>query len=610
MRILATHPLSPRLTEAGLGELVIYRPELTRRPDAALARALLEHCPAAALLDCDRLDDATLVAWRERAGFPVQLVRRLRPGQRAEAVLPGIDVHDVLDAGDDPRADLRALGLAERGIARHQTAQRLSSHGISAGVDGRLTGQRVTLVGAGIINLLVALELQEHGATVEILDASPDPRTKPPWQRLGCTHGGDDARMFSYTEADNYNEKGHLVYAKMHQVFRRTICEGGWLAVPTHELGPSERAWIEGFHELPRWQAEVFTEDIHAFTIASDSLWEGLRRRMPHLFEEVGYAPGILRLYAQPDKADAAEALHGRLGSLVRALDPDELARRHPACRDAVEDGQITRGLEVRGFTLNIHHFVRRILAHLEAKGARLRWNERVHAIERTDDGRVCGLRTTSEAVRSDHYVLSPGVLGNELLAGTRSKDKLQGILGLWMSLPNLEPRLHHSIKLHREGHVGEDSNVTLAHDADGRPRLILGSGYGYLGLHPLDMGSAEIARLFEALEHTAQRYFPRAYEAAAGDGTLRRGRKACVRPFTPTGLGIFEVLGTPEGGRLVVASGHNTGGFAQAPVVAEAVAATLRGIPHPMQALYDPERGIPEHLRAPTSPRPPRSPA
>ena len=83
----------------------------------------------------------------------------------------------------------------------------------------------------------------------------------------------------------------------------------------------------------------------------------------------------------------------------------------------------------------------------------------------------------------------------------------------------------------------------------------------------------------------------------ARREGTLHHTRKACVRPFTCTGLGVFEVLGTARGGRLVIASGHNTGGFAQAPAVADAVAGTLEGRPHPMQALYDPERGIlPDH--------------
>ncbi len=598
MKILVTYPLSPEIVESGLGHDVIYRPEIINGPEETLRQALVEHRPLALLVNGNCPGPQTLAGWRERAGRPVELVRcqktqGSKTGIAVSDIPPGIRTHRVPGQIRHLPSDLRALALAERGLAAESAARRLTPLGISADGSGSLRGSTVTLVGAGIVNLMTAVELVERGAELEILDARPDPRTAPSWQRLGATHGGGNARMFCFTEADNYNEKGHLVYAKMHQVFRQTVSRGGWLAVDAERLQGPEQAWIDRFHALPRWRAEIFTEDIHRFTIASYPLWQRLQRDAPQLFEDVGYAPGILRLYAEREKAEAAEVLHGRLGSLIRSLDRDELVRLHPACRDAVEDGQIARGLEVRGFTLNIHDFVVRLLAHLEARGARLLWNRPVRRLERSADGLISGLRTDDGVVRSEHYVLSPGVYGGSLLEGTRSADKIQGILGLWLAFPNLEPRLRHSIKLHREGHVGEDSNVTLGRDEAGRPSLFLGSGYGYLGSRDLDMASPEIQRLFEALEETARRYFPAAYARALEDGTLAGTHRACVRPFTCTGLGVLEALGTEAGGRLVVAAGHNTGGFAQAPAVAEAVGATLEGKSHPMQALYDPERGI-----------------
>ena len=406
----------------------------------------------------------------------------------------------------------------------------------------------MTLVGAGIVNLMTAVDLIQRGAEVEILEASPDPRTRPPWQRLGATHGGANARMFCFTEADNYNEKGHRVYAKMRQVFRQTISHGGWMAEQPEELDGHERAWIERFHALPRWRAEVFTEDIHGFTISSYPLWKRLRETSPRLFEGVGYTAGILRLYAEAEKAEAARALHARLGSLTRTLDNDELVRRHPACREAVTDGWIAGALEVRGFTLNIHDFVSRLLTFLEEQGAGLSWDRPVTALERTPGGRVSGLITGGGTVRSDHYVLSPGVYGGSLLDGTRTAGKIQGILGLWTSFPNLEPRLRHSIKIHREGHVGEDSNVTLGRDEGGRPILILGSGYGYLGSRPLDMGSPEIARLFEALEETARALLPPRSSAGAGRrhaAQRPQGLRPALHLHRPRGL-----RGRRHGGR------------------------------------------------------------
>jgi D-amino-acid dehydrogenase len=113
------------------------------------------------------------------------------------------------------------------------------------------------------------------------------------------------------------------------------------------------------------------------------------------------------------------------------------------------------------------------------------------------------------------------------------------------------------------------------------------------MGGDDLDMDSPELAVLFAALEDTARRYLPAAYAQALADNSLRLSRRACIRPFTPTGLGIFEVLGTVDGGRMVITTGHNTGGFSQAPEVARAVTATLNGSFHSMQEIYDPERGL-----------------
>lgn len=601
MKILVTFPLSPQLLQSGVGDAVLYRPQLDGVGDRGLQRALVEHRPDALLVHGEGIGREVLGAWQRATGHRVELIccgasagpDTRSSGRFAGSAVPGVGVHRISPAVDSLTRDLRALAVAERRITHHRAVRRLAPLGIRPDACGDLTGVPVTLVGAGIVNLMTAVQLLERGAEVEILEARPDPRNHPPWLRLGTTHGGANGRMFCFTEADNYNEKGRLAYAKMQQVFRRTVRQGGWLAIEPQGLRPEERAWLDAFHAVPRWLAETFTEDIHGFTADSFPLWQDLRRRKPQLFDQVGFVADVLKLYAEAEKAEAAAAMEARLGSLIRRLDPDALAERHPACREAIADGRIGGAMEVRGFTLRIHDFVSRLLAHLEGLGVRLRWNQPVQHVERSADGLVSGLVTGDGVMRSKHYVLSPGVYGEGLLAGTRSAGKIQGIAGLWMSFANLEPRLGHSIKLHREGHVGEDANINLSQDGEGRPILVLGSGYGFLGSRQLDMGSAEIARLFEALDETVRRYFPRAHARARRDGSLEASRRACVRPFTSTGLGIFEVLGTSQGGRLVVATGHNTGGFAQAPAVAEAVAATLEGGFHRMQALYDPERGV-----------------
>lgn len=596
MGILVTYPLSPQLVQSGLGNPILYRPDLVSQRDDALRRTLTELCPSTLMVHGNRPTPETLDAWRRRTERPVRLI--CHGEQKGDlSRVPGVEVEHVDGSPSYLPDDIRALGMAERYLVRRRVAERLSAVGVGPWPTEFLAGASVILVGAGIVNLMTALELMQQGAEVTVLDGNSDPRRESDWRRLGTTHGGENARMFCFTEADNYNDKSHGAYLGMNQVFRRTITDGGWMAIDPSNLDAQEQAWIEAFYSLPRWRAEVFTEDIHEFSIASHPIWQRLQKDAAHLFEDVGTTQGVLRLYASEEKVASAAALHGRIGSLLEVLDADALSRTHPACRDAVEKGEIAGALEVRGFTVNIHRQVAKLLSHLEAGGVTFQWRHRVQSIERGDDGIVRGLRVQdlargeTQTMRSRHYVVSPGVYGHGLLEGTRAAGRIQGILGLWLLLPNVTPQLMRSIKIHREGHVGEDSNVTVAWDASGRPIMVLGSGYGFLGNRPLDMDSPHLARLFEALEWTAERFFPKAYEQAKQGSRFFDARRACVRPFTSNGLGVFDVLGTSEGGRLVIASGHNTGGFAQAPAVAESVATTLAGAVDNMQSLYAPDR-------------------
>jgi D-amino-acid dehydrogenase len=53
----------------------------------------------------------------------------------------------------------------------------------------------------------------------------------------------------------------------------------------------------------------------------------------------------------------------------------------------------------------------------------------------------------------------------------------------------------------------------------------------------------------------------------------------------------LFETVPTAGGGLAIITGGHNTGGFAQAPSVGQAVIGALAGRHHPMHVLYDPFR-------------------
>jgi folate-dependent phosphoribosylglycinamide formyltransferase PurN len=156
---------------------------------------------------------------------------------------------------------------------------------------------------------------------------------------------------------------------------------------------------------------------------------------------------------------------------------------------------------------------------------------------------------------------------------------------------------MQNSIKIHRRAHKVEDINITVAKDpGTDEDILIFGGGYGYVGLDRPAPDSLEMKALYEELEEVALIYFPHNYAEAKRRGPMAMypsgHRRFCVRPFTPTGLGIFERIPTALGGQLIITGGNNTGGFAQAPAIACAVLRSLMGEDDPIHALFHPDRG------------------
>ncbi len=290
----------------------------------------------------------------------------------------------------------------------------------------------------------------------------------------------------------------------------------------------------------------------------------------------------------------------------------DRVRTEFPALAEAAPDAY-AGGVLVRGFTLNVHDFIARLLDRLEAAGVRLGFDEQVDTMLHDRANRVAGVLTArGNFHRAHHYVVSPGVHGEDLLAKTESAGQIHGVLGCWLTVPNLRPRLEHSLKVARRGHIAEDANVTVARDEHGAEVLMFGSGYGYTGADLTNIDRAELAAIHAAIADTARRLFPRAYAAAditPGDPDAR----FCVRPWTASNLGLFETLPAANGA-FVVTGGHNTGGFAQAPVIAEAVLDALARRPHPMHMLYHPRRSrhvfsdLPAASPASTEARPPRA--
>lgn len=452
-----------------------------------------------------------------------------------------------------------------------------------------MKNKKVVLVGAGVVNLVNAYFLARRGYELVLIDKAPPPTDQQNWKRLGCTFGGENVRMYSYTEADNYNEKGSQLYSRMDKAFSTVIDDGGWLTKAPSTFSDLERAWIEDFHNVGARGAMRFMEDIYRINIASGDLWERWMQTHPALFEHAEVCKDIFRIYSDPTDFEAAQQLHGRLGSITRVFAKEEVLQTYPMFRAASQAGQLGGCMLVKGFTLKVHTLCKAILKYLLARGVEVRWNSCFSGIEKDQFGKVTGILVDGELETYAHYVLSLGAYAGTTLLNTQTHNQLHGVLGVWLTLPNLYPELKHSMKIHKTGHVGEDTNVTLIQQ-NGQPVLVLGSGYGYTGnANHNSVQHEALTGLYDSLKETAKVYFSEAYAQALPK--LDEGQKYCVRSWTPTGLGIFETIPTQNGGKLIITGGNNTGGFTQAPQISEAVLHALDDRVHPIHAEFHPQR-------------------
>jgi len=589
MRILIAYPVAEDVLLAILNDNVIYRPDLQTKGSRFVGKALTELRPDV-LIAQDLPDEQAVRSWEsatpESARFIVQKVNSQPAGEARQFWFAGVPVFPTVP-DDRIHADIQLLSLAER----INTERLLRGQVGNKSVVSARQKVSVVLVGAGIVNLITAYYLAEAGYSIAIYDASPDPRKSEHWSRYGCTCGGGDARMFTLTEADNYNDKDFKALNHFNNLFRSKVSECGWLISAPNNISIPEQKWIHEYEVVPPWLAEVYNNDIFSFNYESQPLWEDLIENASELFQGIELREGIVRLYSDEAHYQQSIERHRRIQSLRRALAPEELTKRYPALADACANGLVAGAMEVVGFTLNVHKFIVRLLKHLEQAGVQCFWNQRITEVNRDDQGVVTSLMPGNHTIEADNYVISPGVYGSSLLRGTQAENKIQGVLGGWMTIPNLAPKLEHSLKIARKGHITEDANVTVATDAQGKEILIFGSGYGYTGLDPSSILPDELEAMYSGIEDSIKRYFPTAYEAAKQSGLLEASRRYCVRPWTPTSLGVFETSEAAGGGKLIVTGGHNTGGFTQSPAIAKAVLAALRGEFHPMHQLYHPNR-------------------
>lgn len=456
--------------------------------------------------------------------------------------------------------------------------------------------QTVVLAGSGIVNLITGYYLIRNGYSVRIFDRAPDPTTASNRTMLGCSAGGGDSRVFSLNEARNHFINSRHYEGEVVSPFKRKIAEDGYLAIPPASLNDRDLKWNQRFESVTRSLAVRFNQDIISFNRESEPLWREMISLHPGLFQKSGFLPGLFRIYATAEKFARAQVAEQAIGSVKRLLNPVELARELPALAGAVAANHIAGAMEVEGFSVNIHRLVDNLIVYLAAQGAEFHWQTQIDGIERDQQGRVQGLTVGGQKIEASHYVISIGAYSQKLLAGFGSADAVAPVIGLWLTIPNRTPLLNHALKVSRSGFASngaaEGANVVPGVDHAGRPVIHVSSGHGYIGFEHESRSYHDLLGLGRAVEETVRTLFPKAdWLSAALEAAKSEELKACVRPWTATGLGIFESAETSRGGSFIITGGHNTGGFAQSPAVAMAVLASLAKRSHPMHTLYHPQR-------------------
>lgn len=558
--------------------------------DAAVCAYLSRIDPDCVVLRCSSESTPTVQRWVRgmlernslRRGIHVLCLSR-EPTARARVLSGPKDAYQHVVLG------VPATESAERLALRYAEAVALDQARVWVSCLPQRGGQRVTLVGCGVVNLITAVRLLHAGYEVTLLDSGPPPGSASSVPR--CTWSGGDGRIFSWNEA-RHHMRGHTPHAAA-QVFQRVVSEGGWLCRRPETLTAADRRWIELYDATAPWLRDVYNDDIIATNRDSADGWRRLRDAAPRLFSDVGFQSQLVRVYPDAERFHKAERDERRIGAIKRRI--EQLADELPALTQAVAQGSVFAALEVQGFGLNIHRFARALLDYLQASGATIHWNTPVGRVAFDPLGNVEGVASGSRFFEADHYVVSPGVAGGQCLEGSLGRSQIAAMIGVWISIPRPADLTIPPMKVARDGFASDESaagaNVIPGTAPDGTPVLHLSAGHGFLGHDAASVDPYELSAMFRAVEETAASLFPDWFRAARSSGMLEASRSSCIRPWTPTCLGLFETQPTATGGVFALAGGHNTGGFAQSPQVAEAVLAALDGRTHPMHRLYHPRR-------------------
>lgn len=406
------------------------------------------------------------------------------------------------------------------------------------------TGPRRTIVviGAGIVGLTTALELQKDGHRVRVVDPGPP--------------GGRQSASY-----------GHGAWINPASVMPTSL-PGLWRQVPgmmRDPVGPFYIAKLDMIRLLPwllrfLWAGSSW-DRVEACAVRRYALCRGAVEHHAALAEAAGVShmlrrEGLVTVFRSRDvfargKKDAA--IRDRLGIVLGELDAEALRAREPDLSDGYTFASVVR----EGAYLADTAGYCRALGDLLVRGGGDVVNARVLDFE-FDGDRLAAVRTDNSRIDCDVAVLAAGAHSLPLARKVGDAVSMASERGYHVQVSGASAGPRHSLIL-------SDGKVAISPQPGGF-RVA-----GQVELAPV--ARQPNWRRADIMLHHAARAFP---GLDLGQSGLRLDRWMGHRPSTPDGL---PVIGPSRRSRDVIhAFGHGHAGPTMAPATARAVAALVAG--------------------------------
>jgi D-amino-acid dehydrogenase len=414
-------------------------------------------------------------------------------------------------------------------------------------------GKQVVVLGGGVIGLCSALQLQDRGHSVVVVDRSP-PR------RDGCSFGNAGLIVPS-----------HFVPLAAPGMIGLGL---KWLGNPESPFALSPRPstnmlrWgLEFWRACSPSRADRAAPVLRDLNLASRQIyetWAGLWGNEFGLSRE-----GLLMLCKTEHALEEETTLSRRaseLGIPAEVLDPAGLMALDPSVRMDVAGGVFFP----RDCSLSPNLLLAGLERRITDRGGRFVWNAEIRSLQKSGE-RLAAVETTQGTFGGDEFVLAGGVWSRELAEGLRLRLPL--LAGKGYSLTLDQPRA-----IPRVPSILVEARVAVTP---------MGHSIRFGGTMELGDANDRInPRRVQGIVKSIPQYLPDFADTDFSRITPWKG----LRPCSPDGL---PYLGrTSRCRNLVVACGHAMLGLSLGPVTGQVVAQLVSGDDAPLaHRLLAPDR-------------------